>query len=1335
MKRSDKFRSPRYVLAHAIAIPALCSGLLASGISQAAQLNLADEPLFLQQSVDPNVFFMLDDSGSMDWEVLTQPHWNACAYDAANPFSSDSDCRSQITTTMWQYGTSTNSSLDRTSYSYGYLYDTNDNVWGTCSGSYRRYDCAGYTKDWRIKSSSFNLIYYDPGLEYEPWSGTGMSDADFFAARSNPQGYVASVSAVNETLIQDAVPQQSARTAMSGYSDTTDLTGFVYNVWHDTHGYSTAASYPQAGASYRKQIGVDTDAREGDVDMWDDYTRYTVYANKIKVEYIEASIDINGNYSAVVTSDSEITNAATVAAIQKNVANWFQYYRRRMLVAKAGIAKVVADPNSSDFRFGMSVLNNYSRWFSPLPPKDVTRYTEYNKSLLNDMFSTQKPNSSTPLQRGLELAGEYYRNNLLGKLYTVPSNLSQVISENPITEACQASYSVLFTDGYWNQSYSGPATRDSDKDGYSSTVADVAHWYYTNDLQPGLADKVPVPGSNGQFTFQRMKTYTVSLGLYGALPTDGAGAWPQADADGNTLIDFTYPNLVDMDWGDPSVADDPAKIDDMWHAAYNTEAAFIQANNSQELVDGLQSALSDIDKEVSSSASVATSSGSTSDPDAGIFKAEFESGSWTGDLIRYGFEADNSLSTTPSWAASTVLTSQVNGNGYDTSRQVITYNPTSGMGVAFRWPSDYQSTSTTTLSDAQVSALLSDSPYAANTADANETTWNQDYGQRIVNYIRGQQAYEKGKTVSCSYVDPVSGSTTNICKLRKRETDSSKTPNVLGDIIDSSPLYVSNPNLSIPDSLGDGTAGEPDAGNESDYSNFVSSNKNRNPIVYVGSNDGMLHAFDAETGEEKLAYIPSVAVENLHELADSDYGHRYFVNGPLTAGDAYFGTAWHTVLVGTMGAGGQLVYALDITDPSATSFQEARADNRILWEFSDDDDADLGYVYGRATIARLANGKWAAIFGNGYNNSEADGAASSNGHAALFIVDIEDGSLIKKIILAENTGILTPSSPNGAATPAVVDYNSDGVADIVYVGDLEGHLWKINISSTNSTNWNVAGASAAATSKVPFFETATGQPITTKPEIGFGPQGIGNMILFGTGKYLESNDTQTSGVPTQAFYGVWDQVKMSDSDLSTLSLSDFPLTQSDLLEQKITADKQAVGATSWIARQLSTTEVDYKTQKGWFIEFEYAGVNNGEKHVVQPLLRGDLLLFVTWLPQSDACSGGGTSWIWIVNPIHGTPFNQPPLDLDGNGVRNMADSSLGMGGGANTDGAWQCGVNCLTDGLITTPALVSNKGNTGAGGQDCEDQAIATNSKGSIGAAAELSCAPWQGRQSWRQLK
>ncbi|MDX2422432.1 MAG: PilC/PilY family type IV pilus protein, partial [Amphritea sp.] len=233
---------------------------------------------------------------------------------------------------------------------------------------------------------------------------------------------------------------------------------------------------------------------------------------------------------------------------------------------------------------------------------------------------------------------------------------------------------------------------------------------------------------------------------------------------------------------------------------------------------------------------------------------------------------------------------------------------------------------------------------------------------------------------------------------------------LLGDIVHSNPIYVASPSAYY---------------SSSSYRAFKETYTAREPMIYVGANDGMLHGFRASDGRELLAYIPSILLPELKDLADPEYSHRYYVDGTPTVQDAYVRDGngdgeWRTLLAGGLNAGGQGVYLLDVTDPS--NFSESEADDIFLREFTDADDQDMGYSYARPAIVKLRDNQWYLVFGNGYNNTVDDGHVSESGDAVIYLQGLDSGSSLIK--LSTNTGLdEAPEDldrPNGMSTLAPV---------------------------------------------------------------------------------------------------------------------------------------------------------------------------------------------------------------------------------------------------------------------------------------------------------------------------
>ncbi len=655
---------------------------------------------------------------------------------------------------------------------------------------------------------------------------------------------------------------------------------------------------------------------------------------------------------------------------------------------------------------------------------------------------------------------------------------------------------------------------------------------------------------------------------------------------------------------------------------------------------------------VGSASAVATNS-TRLDTNTLIYQARFDNSDWSGQLRAFAIDQnDGSIASTSTW--DTDEAGKIPAFG---SRSIFSYNPITSAGINFTW-ANLDTTQQTTL-------ILTGEP---------DNTLAQDR----VTYLRGDASNELDTDTNPSG------------PFRKRTK-------LLGDIINSNPWFVGVDDFGYSDLPG---------AEGSSYLAYLTSIASRTKTLYVGANDGMLHAINAGTGEELFAYVPATIIPELKNLTQPSYGtglpHQYFVDGSPRAGDVYFSssTDWHTVLVGTMGAGARAVFALDATDPDNFDATD------ILWEFTSSDDSDLGYTLADATIARMANGKWAAIVGNGYN--------SGGDKAILYVLDIEDGSVIKKI----DTGAGSSGTPNGLASPIPVDINGDHIVDAIYAGDLLGNMWKFDVSNSDTTNW----VSAFGTAPLFVAKDSSGvkQPITAKPQVGLHPNG-GVIVYFGTGKYFESNDNIVGLTPqVQSYYGIRDNFANGVS---------APVSgRNTLIEQTIDAEASFLGVD---VRVTSDNTVDYTSKLGWYMDFE-SPVNGAEgERVISPsLLRGDRLIFTTVLPSGDPCAAGGTSWLMELEAVTGGRLSTSPFDINNDGVFTVVDLAQLLD--TNGDGV----VNSLDDklvvsgkkstiGIIKTPSVIS------AGTKEYK---YTSGSTGALESTTESAGAN-SGRQSWRQLR
>jgi len=698
---------------------------------------------------------------------------------------------------------------------------------------------------------------------------------------------------------------------------------------------------------------------------------------------------------------------------------------------------------------------------------------------------------------------------------------------------------------------------------------------------------------------------------------------------------------------------------------------YFLVTNALNLGQQLSAAFDEIAERVGSASSASVNAGSISSTTR-VYQAKFNSGDWTGQLLSFPVQSSGPNIGTLldfDWEASQQLP-------VPADREIITTNtdgPTP-VAVAFDWGSIGANR------QAQLDPL----------ADGK--------GQLRLDFLRGDGSHEK----------PNAGG-----EFRKR-------PGKLGDIVSSSPIFVGKPNFLYPDSL-----------EAAPYSAFVSLKETRQTMVYAGANDGMLHAFDATTGVEKLAFIPSDVFSNLVELTKPSYSHRFFVDGTPTVGDAFYGGAWHTVLVGGLNRGGRSIYALDVTNPE--TFSEGSASTIRRWEYTD---RDLGYTYSRPAIVRMANGVWAAVFGSGYHTTTL--TAPATGHAYLYIVDIATGgSILNKKI---DTNVGTTGTPNGLATPALVDLNGDSIVDYAYAGDLLGNMWKFNLTSTTSSNWDVAYVSGGI--KYPLFTAKDAsnnpQPITSKPEVGRGPKGAGTIVLFGTGKFMEVSDKSSpASGRTQSFYGV--------VDLNSGALTDVVGSRADMTQQRITDEKpfpfqipdgpdpDSLPDTINIPLRVTTKNaLASPKDRGWYLDLLSPNTPNfrGEMQVSDSVLRNGRVIFTTLIPDPDPCSTGGTSWLMEIDALTGSRLEESPFDNNRDGQFSDDDFvEITLSDGSKI----KVPVSGLQSevGIAQRPGILSS--------ENAEFKYLSGTAKNSadsnIQRAVENPGPNARGRQSWRQIK
>ncbi len=636
---------------------------------------------------------------------------------------------------------------------------------------------------------------------------------------------------------------------------------------------------------------------------------------------------------------------------------------------------------------------------------------------------------------------------------------------------------------------------------------------------------------------------------------------------------------------------------------------FFSVTNPSRMAQTMRSVFNSISEEAGAASAIATSTGSLNTGNR-IYRAEFRSGKWTGELISQQISDSGVIDPVVDWRASEALATKIAAG----TREILSYNPDSEQGVAFRWPTDEANPAVNELTALQMQAL-----------NRNPITDLQDnLGMQRLRYVRG------------NHVDG----------FRRRAS-------ALGDIVHSSPVLVGAPGSYYPDSWG---ANAPE--NAQPYTNFGRDRRNRNRVVYVGANDGMLHAFDAGTysaatgwsagtGDELFAYVPSPVFPRLSDLADPKYSHKYFVDATPRAADVFIDGAWRTVLIGALGRGGQGVYALDVTDPA--SINEQNADDAVLWEFTDREDRGVGFIYSSPVIARMHNGKWAAIFANGYNNSTAhEGYKRGGGWSSVIIVDIETGQLVRKLHPVPDDCKGNDTTPNSMAEPTAVDFDRDRIVDGIYAGDLYGCVYYFDVSSDNPSNWEHGELKHRA-----IGADGSRAPITSAISVGSHPTGTGVLLYFGTGKYLEPSDQYPDAAPHRV-YAIWDK----GPDTNTAALT--AISAKNLLQQSITreeiytfdTDGDGLVDDSIPIRETSSHAIDWSVHEGWYLDLIHNNYLLGEQILTAPILRDGKVLLTTHIPVGNECIPEQQGWFMVLEATSGAMPARGLLDLNGDGRLN-----------------------------------------------------------------------------------
>ncbi|MEN1728419.1 MAG: PilC/PilY family type IV pilus protein, partial [Pseudomonadota bacterium] len=852
------------------------------------------------------------------------------------------------------------------------------------------------------------------------------------------------------------------------------------------------------------------------------YFNYNGGDRTLFASYTQVQITTATGAGASFTSPGGITRTRDEEI--QNFANWFQYSRSRILSARNGIGRAFTElPPQA--RVGFGAINQGSTTVDGVSTNTIVDGVRpfggvFRENFYNQLYGRVINNFGTPLRTAAQNVGNYFaRADARGPWSTLPG----VVGGSDL--ACRQSYHIMMTDGFWNGG--APTVGNSDN------VAGPTHTSPTGD-SGGYVPGDPYRDGNSNTLADvamdfwkrdlrgdlqnRVPTNDVDTAFWQHLTTFGIGLGVRG-ALNPADVDTAVENGTAVTWGDP-FNNNPAKIDDLLHFGLNGRGGFFSASDPDAFAAQLGAILRDI--VARSGATTGLSASSTRlNQGAVVYTAGFDSESWSGDLLALDVATGNQLFS---------AADQLDVQGF-ANRTIATWDPTQDQGVDFS-----PTTSLTARVMANAPALM--------TAPA------------LFDYLSGDMTAGAGS-------------------LRARDS-------MLGDIVGSQPVF------SGPRNEGWGLI-------DNSYFNYIDSTKrdprddcgepscpgSRRNTVFIGANDGMLHAFDAVTLTEHFAYVPAAVHDNLWELADPNYSHRYYVDGQTFVADANLGGGWGTYLVGGLGAGGRGIYALNVTAPQ--SFSSATG---VLWELNSESDPDIGFTFGKPAIGKINGGPWVAVFGNGYN--------SVDNKAYLYVVRLDNGSVFAKIPVGSGgaNGLSGVSLVGSVDDPLHIRY--------IYAGDLEGNMWRFDVDS---------GGVGVSFGGNPLFTDPDGRPIIAAPDIARHPVD-GRVVYFGTGKLIENFDRLNSSI-LERFYAVRDL----EANVSSIN---------DLNEVPVSVGPSGERQFQPVAQNAS----------GWWAPLA-GGTPNGERVLFSPVVFAGRVLFSSYEPANDPCTPGGIQRAYVLNALSG----------------------------------------------------------------------------------------------------
>lgn len=957
----------------------------------------------------------------------------------------------------------------------------------------------------------------------------------------------------------------------------------------------------------------------------------------------------------------------TTAAEKQNFANWYSYYRTRARTAITVLTHVMASLKGKiRLIWQGSHPSVLGRWLTTDEPMykfdDSAEARNSYKRFFDFLYSMSTPNGGGLIRETAWVTGNYF------------TNRTGATDSNPYWDrdtnkelTCRQNFHILMAGSAWSGGSEGYIGIDFDyppekirpnlrtntpmPDGMQAytttspenkifwnedprllknyyppiqpaTLADIVFKFWATDLQAGV-------GGNSMFASpdnrRKIKPYfpDKSTPLFGQALAIDADPRTNKEIYWNPANDpATWPHLVHyvvgigatgsiahassvysalregrLAWTIPNPhRDTNEKMDDLWRAGLVGRGGFFNVNSPQDLINAFNAIINNINARNSSSVAGSLST-SVLVPTAVNYLVGYDTADWTGYIRARSVDSQGILGKV-SWNAGTLLDQR---SGAANPRVILTSTGVgAGKGAPFTWAA---------------------AGGALKTVDPNFD--ERGIGEKRVAWLRGDKAMEG-------------------TLFRRRNS-------LLGPVINAQALYVGAPASGYRDSWPEGSAEAAAAQRGDSYESFRTQQAKRAPTIYVGANDGMLHAIDATTADTHPALVdvtPSPGAERWAYVPYSVYGrlapwssltHFNFmpsVDGAPVSRDIYFNSgsgsvspSWRTILVAGLRLGGRGIYALDITEVASTEGSTSGKvwgpAQRVLWEFNNTSPGgeNLGYTYGRPNIARLANGKWVVLVPSGYFPNGSLDKAARNDFSSLFVLDASTGALIRELKTPSQVSGIGAVVSSGLTTPVLGDYNGDQVDDVAFAGDLQGNIWRFDLTDESPANWKI---------NLLFRPKNPGdRPVTVMPRLFPNIGYPGFTVVFGTGKYLGSSDSRVdASSKVQAVYGIRDTGRASQ-DTVVEGQPATPLIQQHLIEKG--------GIRGLSSHAVPAINASGVAVRGWYFDLDIADAR-GERVVVDAsaLFNTNRAIISTLIPQgSDPCSPEAKGALMVIDAVTG----------------------------------------------------------------------------------------------------